>query len=224
MTAEISFVRESIQGDEQTTATLRTSPEIMADVSTYDPKELLVILFNHVANVLSVGSGWRFDSVQSLAISLCPFRPTIGAGSFIQTPKSLHKKGVLNIQNLKDDFCFLWCVLAHIHRVDQHAVRTSKYEDFMHELNTTGLNFPLEYSGTSKFETLNQTINVNVLVFENNEVFPLYASKHRDRKHHVNLLMISNSEGKFHYLLVRDLSALVAGRTHHQHHVSVCPY
>ena len=107
MTAEIGFIRESIQGDEQTTATFRTSPEILADVSAYEPKELLVIFFNHVANFLSVGSGWRFDSVQSLAISLCPFRPTIEAGPYIDTPKPLHKEGVLNIKNLKDDFCFL---------------------------------------------------------------------------------------------------------------------
>ena len=80
MTAEITFIRKSIQGDEQNTATFRTSPEIMADVTAYDPKELLVILFNHVANFLLVGSGWRFDSVQSLALSLYPFRPTIDAG------------------------------------------------------------------------------------------------------------------------------------------------
>ena len=93
MTAEISFIRESIQGDEQTTATYRASPEIIADVTAYDPKQLLVILFNHVANFLSVGSGWRFDSVRSLAISLCSFRPTIGAESYIQMPKSLYSKG-----------------------------------------------------------------------------------------------------------------------------------
>ena len=101
VTAEISFIRESIQGDEQTTATIRTSPQIMADVSAYDPKELLIILFNHVVNFLSVGSGWRFDSVQSLAISLCSFRPTIGAGSFIDTPKSLYKKESLIFNILK---------------------------------------------------------------------------------------------------------------------------
>ena len=73
VTAEISLIRKSIQGDEQTTATFRASPQIMEDVSAYDPKELLVILFNHVANFLSVVSGWRFDSVRSLAISHCPF-------------------------------------------------------------------------------------------------------------------------------------------------------
>ena len=173
------------------------------DIAVYDTKELLVILFDHVANFLSVGSGWRFDSVQSLAISLCPFRSTIGAGSFIQTPKSLHKNGVLNIKNLEDDFCFVWCVLVHIHRVDKHAYQPYNYQKYFNELNISGLNFPLKYPDTSKFETFNPTISVNVVVFENNEVFSLYASKHRDRKHHVNLLMISNSEGKFHYLLVR---------------------
>ena len=64
VTAEISFIRKSIQGDEQTAATFRTSPEIMADVSAYDLKEVLVIFFNQVANFLSVESGWRFDSVK----------------------------------------------------------------------------------------------------------------------------------------------------------------
>ena len=94
----------------------------------------------------------------------------------------------------------------------------------MHELNTTGLQFHLKYSDTSKFETLNTTIIANVLVIENNEVFPLYASKHRDRKHHVNLLMISNNEGKFHFLLVGDFFALVHGRTKSHVQAQVCPY
>ena len=72
------------------------------------------------------------------------------------------------------------------------------------------------------FETLNPTISVNDLVIENNKVFPLYASN--DRKHQVNLLMISNSEGKLHYLLVRDLSALVHGRTKYHGYTHVWPY
>ena len=42
----------------------------------------------------------------------------------------------------------------------------------MHELNNTGLKFPLKFSDTPKFENLTPTISVNVLVFENNEVFP----------------------------------------------------
>ena len=221
VTVEISFIRKSIQGDEQTTATFRTSPEIMADVTAYDPKELLVILFNHVANFLSVDSGWRFDSVQSFAISICPFRPTTGAGSFIDTPKFLYNKGVFNIQNIRDDFCFLLCILAHIHRVDKHAVRTSKYESFMQELNNTGLQFPLKFSDTSKFENLNPTISGNVHVFENNEVFPLYASKQDTSRKLANQL---KQRRQVSLPSVRDLSALVHGRTKHDGFTHVCPY
>ena len=44
MTVEITFVRESIQVDEQTKATFRTTPEIMADVSAYDQRELVARL------------------------------------------------------------------------------------------------------------------------------------------------------------------------------------
>ena len=36
--------------------------------------------------------------------------------------------------------------------------------------------------------------------------------------------MISNSEGKFHYLLVRNLSALVNGQTKHNSYTHVCLY
>ena len=45
------------QGDEQPTVTFHTTSEIMADVSTYDQRELVVIFFNQLSNILSVGSG-----------------------------------------------------------------------------------------------------------------------------------------------------------------------
>ena len=51
----------------------------------------------------------------------------------------------------------------------------------MHELKPTGLQLPLKFSDTPKFENLNPTIGVNVLVYENTEVFTLHVSKHRDR-------------------------------------------
>ena len=120
---------------------------------------------------------------------------------------------VLNIQNLKYDYCFLWCILEHIYRVENYDHEMYNYRKYFNELKMTGLHFPVKFSYTPKFEYLKTTISVNVVVYENNEVFPLYTSKHRDRKHHVNVPMISNSESKFHCLLVRNLSALVYGRT-----------
>ena len=102
-----------------------------------------------------------------------------------------------------------------------------KYKKYFNELNITELNFPLKVSDTPNFEKLNPTISVNVIVYENNEVFPLYASKHRDWKHNVNLVMFSNNEGKFHYLLVRHMSALAYERTtitKHDGYTHVFPY
>ena len=131
----ISFIRESIQGDKQTTATFRTSPEIMADVTAYDPKELLLILFNHVDNFLSLGSGWRFDSIQSLAISLFPARPTIRAGSFIDTSKSLYSKGILNIQNLKDD-SVSYGAFSRIYTEYKHAYQLYNYPKYFNDLDS----------------------------------------------------------------------------------------
>ena len=153
-----------------------------------------------------------------------PYRPTIGAGSFIETPPFLRSKGVINIQNEHDDYCLLWSVLAHIHRVRNDPNRHYDYRSYFSELNITDLQFSLKNTDVTKFEKNYSSISVNVIVFENKEVFPHYASKHRDRPHHVNVLMISNNEGKFHYLLVRDLSALVAGRTKSHVEAKVCPY
>ena len=42
--------------------------------------------------------------------------------------------------------------------------------------------------------------------------------------HHVNLLVISNSEGKFYYLVVRNLFALVNGRTTHNGYTHLFHY
>jgi len=42
---------------------------------------------------------------------------------------------------------------------------------------------------------------------------PLYVSKVRDRPHHVNLLLIEGADESKHYVWVKTLSRLVAGRT-----------
>ena len=43
---------------------------------------------------------------------------------------------------------------------------------------------------TGKFEYRNPDISVNILVYEDKEVFPLYTTSCRRRQHHVKLLLI----------------------------------
>jgi len=68
----------------------------------------------------------------------------------------------------------------------------------------------LKVCDVTKFEAMNPDIAVNVLIYENKEVIPLHPSLYRDRKHQINLMLI-DTKGKYHFMLVRNLSQLVAG-------------
>ena len=100
------------------------------------------------------GSGWRVVNVHNLKISYVACDP-LAASSYIATPKDiLNKKAVLNIKNMRDDFCFLYCISAHIHPVDlkDKVNDPKKYRAYFQELNYEGLNFPLAIHDIPKFE------------------------------------------------------------------------
>ena len=59
----MKFVRESLQGIEESSDSFRTQSDIIADVDSYELQELLDTLCNIVAGYVSIGSGWKFDSV-----------------------------------------------------------------------------------------------------------------------------------------------------------------
>ena len=80
------------------------------------------------------------------------------------------------------------------------------------ELNVEGLTFPIEIGQIPIFETNNPDFSVNVICTNSDEdqtFIPLYASQHRDRKHTVNLLLLSEGERR-HYILIRNLSRLLS--------------
>ena len=107
MTAEVTFIRESIEGDEQTTATFRTSPEVMADVTAYDPKELLAI-FIQSRGKFSMSRKWvaiRLGT-ESRDKSL-PVPTNYRCGVLNTNAQVPGQKEVLNIQKFYDDYCFL---------------------------------------------------------------------------------------------------------------------
>ena len=76
------------------------------------------------------------------------------ASSYLPLPKELKaKQGCLNIQN-NDEKCFLWSILALLHPVQrrnsQH--RVSKYQEYEHELNMSGIQYPADIKDIGKFE------------------------------------------------------------------------
>jgi len=116
-------------------------------------------------------------------------------------------------------------VLAGIHPVHRkhNPYRLAHYKPHLHELDTTGLFFPMSVRDVSKFENLNSDISVSVLIFEERQLIPLYRSPHKNGKHTIHLLLLSDGNTQ-HYTLIKKLSRLVSGRSNHQHQTHVCPY
>ena len=96
----------------------------------------------------------------------------------------------------------------------------------LHELNLTGLTFPLNTNQISKFENQNVEFAVNVYTWydEKKEVVPLRITPLRGRKYHVNLILLTNDKDDSHYVLVKSESRLVYGRTKNNSKSHVCPY
>ena len=139
-----------------------------------------------------------------------------------------------------------------IHR-SQNPNRVTHYTPFLPELNYSGLSFPLKLRQIKKFEDLNPHISVKVL-YQDQETYtimPLRVTKHRNRQYHVNLFLLyddgakeggteepptgttdetsageteAEPEPKYHYTLVRNLSALLRQDTHATGTMYVCPY
>jgi len=108
----------------------------------------------------------------------------------------------------------VWSVLAALHPGAHNPNRLSNYKPYENSLDISGLTFPLAVKDVPKFERQNPPISVNVLCGgDQGGIVPLHVSKERDRPHHVNLFLIKGPEETHHYVWVKNLSRLVAGRT-----------
>ena len=146
-------------------------------MDSYELQELLAALFNLVAGYVSIGSGWKFDSLQSLAINLCPYRSTIGAGSNIETPKSLSNRAFSISKTGTTIIVYSGPFLP----ISTKFILTSTQADHITITNISTISILPTFNiwsntDVSKFEKINPSISVNGLVFENKEVFPSYAS------------------------------------------------
>ena len=57
--------------------------------------------------------------------------------SYIPTP--FRSSNIINVQNKKDNKCFLWSILAKLHPAKDNGKRVTKYQEYEKELNMKGL-------------------------------------------------------------------------------------
>ena len=108
------------------------------------------------------GSGFVLNGIVNVILEIHKVND-IQASSWVELPeKDKNNKSIINIK-IDDQFCFLWCILAHLFPVEDHENRTSSYSMHLNKLNLEGLEFPMKGKDIPKFENLS---NLNVNVFE----------------------------------------------------------
>lgn len=186
-------------------------------------------MIHNLQNLEMRGSGWRFNRINHLTMHQARYRQYRG-GSYFKSPKFL--RGVLNIENKIDNACLLWCILAHFFLGKnpelKHPERTSNYKKIKlneFDLNFTDIKFPIEKKDLKKIEKLNNLaifihtfkglINSDETVVNEEgkptkEIIPYYLSERKDvpKDRIVRLFLLNNIEGKSHYCLIRNMSAL----------------
>ena len=190
--------------------------------SLYD--EWMMKILEDISSFQETGSGWRFESIVNLTIYTISYEPLRGS-SYIKLPDYLaNKKALINLKN-KDNQCFKYAVTRGINPVDKNAERIDKgLREQANKLNWNGISFPTPIKDIDIFERNNPTVSINVLGYNDidkeynqykEEIYPLRTSKY-DRKHKVDLLLISNEENQ-HYCIIKNMSRLLYEQKYTKH-------
>ena len=156
------------------------------------------------------GSGWYFKSIKELQINIVEYNPSKGS-SYIKLPDWIkNKKAIINVKN-KDDKCFIWCILRHLHpkpRDNERIADLRKYED---QIVTKGLTFPMSVKDINKFEKLNPNLpSIMVFSVDGKTIYPLKLSN-KDCKNTIDLFLFEE-DGKYHYSLIKNLNRLISSQ------------
>ena len=181
------------------------------------------------------GSGWKFMGIQYLEMLVTKVKH-FGGSSYIDLPSEIkNKKACVNVQNNNQE-CFKFSILAALHydEIQKDHFRHSKYIKWLNDLNFDGIDFPVDLKDIDKFENQNP-YRINVLGYENKEIYPLRISNKLSDEITINLLLINDkneeikneklsealrslrakpgqSQDKInnHYVWIKDLSKLLS--------------
>ena len=122
-------------------------------------------------------SGYIFDSIKKLTVKMFRYHD-IRASSYCKLLKPFcNSSSMVNIQN-NDKYCFLWSILAHKYKVNNHRERVSHYKTHFHELNQGDIQFPMKIKDIPTFERINKLkINVFELSANDKTLSPKYVNK-----------------------------------------------
>lgn len=166
------------------------------------------------------GSGWTLHSIVELEVNTNRYDVLRGA-AYMPLPKFLFKKkAIINVAN-SDEYCFKWAVLAARYPMGKSAQNVNKYRDLTHNLDFSGIDFPVRLNDIQKFENKNPSISINVYMFDEEKklTYPVRLTKGVKKEHHINLLLLSDVTGETvdgdiirttHYCWIKSMSRLLS--------------
>ena len=216
----IDFISSKDSDEPHTMHTKSNNVKIMMGSETYEiTEELFKSFLQKYQEELEKsmrGSEFVYDSVDALHYNLNKVSLSRG-GSYIDFPKWLkNKKATINPKN-NDDKRFLYAltVALNYEKIKKDPQRISKIKPFTDKYNWKDIDFASHSKDWKKFESNNKFIAPNIFYVPHNtaEIRHAYKSKYNlNRENQVIFLMITDGE-KWHYLTVKNLSALLRGLT-----------
>ena len=174
------------------------------------------MLKHKVGEFLRCGSGFIVNTVDVIHLNLTKYRP-LNAGQWLPLPRALQKtSGLLNIKCF-DSKCFLWNCLAVSHPYPYQTGSDSEvdyYQQYEHEIDQTGITWPMSLDQITRFEKMNSIYRVNVIAWEPGEGFyPIHVSESNNDVGVIMLMLTGGS--RRHFVLVQDLNKLLGCKNKH---------
>ena len=162
------------------------------------------------------GSSWRIEGIISCNVNVSQYTPLRGS-SYIDLPEKIkNKQCCVNVQNFKDNKCFLWSILFSLYPKKLNPHRLSAYKKYENELNFNNISFPVKLDKISQVEKLNN-ININVFSYDEScNIFPLQISKNNFEKV-IDLLLITNDNNN-HYCWIKNFDGLISKQINKDSH------
>merc|ERR1711973_305996 len=179
------------------------------------------------------GSGWRLRYHVGVAYDLALYKP-IGGGSYIPTPKVLTKKrAVINLVNLHDEKCLVYAIALALY-IHEHPLAPkprrvgnipSKYID---QVPVEGLKSPYYVQELTVLEQRDPRLALNCFSLHADDgvkdIVPIRISEHNYQtgKIMVNLLLLYDGRGRYHYTLITNFDRLMCGATGRKSTAKMC--
>ena len=178
-------------------------------IDNADLDELIDQVLRQLNVFCSGGSGWILKKLSSLDIKICHTKSLSGT-SYLPTPPKLKgmRKCLLNIKNLFDNFCFIYCIVPFLFPRSENCQRPSYYRDKFDRLIFSESMMPMKLRDIPKFENDNK-LSITVFSFdEQGALFCCHRSKIKGTYPKIFLLLLLDGLNS-HYCLITNFQAFM---------------